>query len=353
MAGPPASMEELKADVAEMEKLLALCNDRLKRELKPFLAKSEAQIQALQRAAADEDAAMVLLLGPTSARARALALALATDKAAVDLDPAKQDVFASLETKYYTARLRMRVVDVEIDTVSSASAPSLGDADGLILLWDVQQPSTFTAITSYYVSASPDGSHGERDAVRLCVAVLPDQCDGSEGSDEFVMHAAEWCADNGFEHVCCQLTQAALATARSRWLQQDSRGASLLGEDEDESANRIVEALECHSWPGLQPRTAGAKQRQGPVQSEAQPPQEAEEPAAIEQSKAEETLAKRSEDSPAPAQEEELSVDMMERFTDEIRQVRKMEDPHARQERAMEVAMQMARSWGLEDDDDD
>jgi len=348
-------MDALLADVAEMEKLMALCNDRLKLELSPFLKKAEAQIQALQRAVADQDAALVLLLGPSAARARALAMALATDGPA-NSDPAEQDVFASLETKYYTARIRFRVMDVEIDsTVSGPAATSLTSADGLILLWDVQRPSTFTAITCYFLAANADGNYGERDAVRLCVAVLPEQCDGSESSDECVLRAAEWCADNGFEHVCCPLTQAALESARGRWLQQDSRGASLLGDDEEESANRIVEALECHSWPGLQPRAADEKQLQGPTTCTVQPIQEVAKPAAVEPPRVEEPQAHRGEKAiagPAQEQEEELSVDMVERFTDEIRQVRKMEDPLARQERAMEVAMQMARSWGLEDDED-
>jgi len=355
-ADVPSSIKELEADISEMQKLLALCNDRLKGELQSYVSATQAQIEQLQNAALDASAAQVLLLGPECVGARRLAVALSSAGAASNVDPGKEDVFGSVETKYYTARLRFRVVDVETDSKVSGGSPQqrFADADGVVLLWDVQQPSTFKAITEYYSSATAGTSDGDRDAVRLCVAVLPSE-GASSTVDETILGAAEWCADNGFEHVCCQLTEAALAAARARWLQVDSRGAALLGEDDEDTATRIVEALECHSWPSLTPRTAPPSGGSGAATTSASQ-QESVSSSNTSAATQEVALSRKAAANQVLVQEDkdaELSVDMMERFTDQIKQVRQMEDTHARQERAMEVAMQMAKTWGLEDDDDD
>mmetsp|Transcript_9252 Transcript_9252/g.25912 ORF Transcript_9252/g.25912 Transcript_9252/m.25912 type:complete len:655 (-) Transcript_9252:40-2004(-) len=269
-----------------------------------------------------------------------------------------------LETRYYRVRLRFAVLDTDDTTQSSPGAtPSdmalcqnfglLGFAEGLIILWDVSRPETLVRACEAYerslkpktdsrlVAEESEGINDERRTgvagVRLCVAVAMDVGDLPSAPPEHRHEAQsrEWCASYGFEHLHCTLRNGDFEALSRRWRSGGCGRPLLAGEGGEDGACRIVEALQCHTWPGLEVKTRqlGPGAATGGSARSAEP---LEAPAAA-----------------APREETgAVAVEALEHFMEEIRQVRAITDEGQRRERACDVAMQLAESLGIDSDED-
>lgn len=314
--------EEASADCAEMEALLQGCQrPRLRRELAPWLSRQRsrfgfappargqagscdrgegdgrAQSHLAAAAAAGGGSGMdstlgagcdasepaprlVLVVGDLGTRTRRLVAALAGE-ATLD-GAAAVSATGTLETKYYSVRLQYRAVDVGEDGVGPSDTGLFRDADAVIMLWDTCRPSTFTQLGEVHASllgARPgDGDDpAEADRVLICVAGdgLGAETGGeaAEAAEAAEAEARTWCAEHGFEHLRCGLglEDLAMVQARSRGLGQ-GRASSLLDSDCDDSACRILEALEGHPWPGLARKSAAGAEGPSPQCAPKAPP---------------------------------------------------------------------------------
>jgi len=79
------------------------------------------------------------------------------------------EVQTRLETRYYTANVRLRCLDAE-----SCSASVLMAAEAIVLFFDLASPETFRTVTAFYECCYSDfdGRGDDLDAeIRLCLAV--------------------------------------------------------------------------------------------------------------------------------------------------------------------------------------
>ncbi|CAK0858394.1 unnamed protein product [Prorocentrum cordatum] len=223
-------------------------------------------LQAVSRsgAAGADELPTVVLAGARGSGQRRLLAALA-DRDEEELERGAADgVEAQLENRYYTARVRYRLVDIDRGSALLPGArDALLSADALVLLWDLADPDAFSSARTALEEAgfplaggdSPDSDEEER--VLLCVAVESGAAAAAAG-EEAEEVARGWCAERGLEHLRCGLGVDDLEPLRRR-RSRASSGAfgGLLGEDTDGTPLRILEALECHQWPNLQRRAGG------------------------------------------------------------------------------------------------
>merc|ERR1712187_162095 len=162
-----------------------------------------------------------------------------------------------------------------------------------------------------------------------------------------------------FEYLQCPLQAADLQMVRKRWLASGRGSASLLSAQDDcEGADRIVEALECHTWKDLEWKDSSKDSEQRHLDSE-------DGGASQNGSKtADAPLASRSHATDgangAPRRDEneaehgnERAVEDFEQFVEDIRKVREMPDDASRRDRAAEVALRVAKSFGLDYESDE
>uniref|UniRef100_A0A7S4VKA9 Uncharacterized protein n=1 Tax=Alexandrium monilatum TaxID=311494 RepID=A0A7S4VKA9_9DINO len=291
---PSPELPGLLRDRAEMLSLLERSGRRrVRRELEPWLGLLEGRIERLRGgacgpaataplAASDLDLPIVAIAGAAATGKRRLMSALA------DLRPDARvaaEVEGSIETRYYSARVRYCALSLDAEGCSPGGVALLRAASAVVLLWDLVRPETFLwarrAVDALEAPAG-DGSEAAEgpDRVQVCVAVEPAGRSSAELVAEPVLERAEegarvWCADSGFEHLRCSLSADDLLSVRLRrrgtTAGDAGRGAPLLSsgsaaagndgvgeEDFDGTPLRLLEALECHLWPNLERRRAPA-----------------------------------------------------------------------------------------------
>jgi hypothetical protein len=263
----------------------------------------------------------------------------------------------SLKTKYYHRCLRFQAIDLDVkkdekEEIASASAESpstlslLKDAEGVLLVCDALRPETFTRVQQLYDAACPMPCEenceefGEGiEAVQLCLAI-----DNSDGPNEDEEDKARlWCADHFFEYLRCPLREDDLKRVRKRW-SSGSRNASLLSMDDEDGIERIVEALECHTWKDID------------LEDESAFPDDLDAKTCAPDNDSQAAEAENGSAKHGPSKEDlgtDQAVEMMEYFTEEIKKVRDLPDDAHRRDRAAEIALRVAKSWGLDSDDDD
>jgi len=280
-----------------------------------------------------------------------------------------------LKTKYYNRRLRFQVIDLDVKshctssekdsnaqlpseaTESSSTLSLIKAAEGVLLVCDALRPETFTRVQQVYDAACPLPSEDKleeyaesMEAVQLCLAIdssgAPERLEGDAANeDDPLEHVARmWCADHFFEYLSCPLREEDLKRVRKRW-SSGSRNASLLSMDDDsDSAERIVEALECHTWKDIDLKDdCDNLDHDGSNDGSLDNATEATE---VVNGSAKHGKGKQDVGN-------EQAVEMMEHFTEAIKKVRDMPDDAHRRERAAEIATRMAKSMGLDSDDDD
>lgn len=316
-------------------------------------AEAAAGRQAAHRGDASQTAAdappLVVVAGAAGVGKRDLVRALTRQKENSSIGEESAMVEAVLQTKYYSARLRFCVVDVEEGpgVLCGQAAELVGSASGLLLLWDPSRSETLACARRVGEACGSRPGAG----VRLCVAIEARQSGGEGGRrHELDREALEWCAEQGFEHLRCSLCVYDLEALQRRWCSGTGGGTPLLSEEDgDSGAVRIVEALECHAWPGLMPKAAPVFAPPRSAAGSSAPGAEATAPVPV--------------DPPCVARAEaaglggvggpEGAVDIMERFAEEIKSVRAISDDDKRRDRACDMAMQLAAALGVDDSDSD
>lgn len=282
-------IKELEADRAEMEALIEGCTrKKLVLELQPWLCRLQEQLRQAQgssepvdavasaprvgdaardarnrappsRAAANEALPVVVIAGDRGTSKHRLLHALADGASTRGGEDDQKMTLGRFDTKYYTARVRYCVVDSGADAPSGDTAALLRSAEAIVYLWDAARPATFEYVRRLHGTLGDQEGGDERDRVQVCVAVegLTAEKGASEPPPDTTASEEEvraWCAENGFEHLRCPFRDADLEAVQGR-LRDAKRGrfASILDEADEEvdSAVRLVEALECHAWPGL------------------------------------------------------------------------------------------------------
>mmetsp|Transcript_22947 Transcript_22947/g.78157 ORF Transcript_22947/g.78157 Transcript_22947/m.78157 type:complete len:692 (-) Transcript_22947:107-2182(-) len=290
----------VEADCAEMSALLQTCGrTRVRHELDPWLSRAREELGRLRLAAPEAIAAAMsggaLPAGP-SASSGAPAPSLAPAAADGQLDTvviagargtgkrrllgalvgAADGAYAAadgggeilaegvLETKYYVARVRYQVIDL----VPGSETVLPSGAEAYLLLWDSSRPETFELAQASARCSLPGCAEGgddaaaeeEEEGVRLCIAAqgLP----GSQGSTAQAQKCEDaarwWCSESGFECLACPFGEDDFAALHGR-LDSNRAGspAGMLDDDTDGTLLRILEALECHSWPNLELKPKG------------------------------------------------------------------------------------------------
>lgn len=212
----------------------------------------------------DSSRSRVVIAGAPGTGTRQLLQALAGP----DLPDSAMQATGRLDTKYYSATVEYQIVDLKaIEHVETAVLPT--GMEAYLLLCDPSRPETFIALKSASkpLTGSRDdeeNSDGEAfedydEGVRLCIsarALDPTSPQGGKTLEE--LNAADdvarnWSATAGFEFLSCPLGEIDLAALRAR--RNDSRGGRVVGlmeEDTDGTSLRILEALECHTWPSME-----------------------------------------------------------------------------------------------------
>ena len=272
---------------------------------------------------------------------------------------------ATLETKYYTATLRVRTTVVaarghtgatgDAANVQAASADSAADdaeehsdAEALVLVYDAREEASFSQALAQWVEGAGAGAAEVADA-RLLVGVGATRAhldaDGSDGASSS-RAVAQWCLQRGFEHVLVA-DDAALDAAL--W---DERG---------EGSRRVRDALAATAWSTIR--------RKGEVgDNEQQQQQEGDE---VHSEVAADGLATRGEDTAKRLSEaisalegalsEEngsdddgaAAAEELERLMEAVSKARERSSgigDAARRENAAKIAMQMAAAFGLDDE---
>eukprot|EP00927_Polykrikos_kofoidii_P073749 TRINITY_DN69769_c0_g1_i1.p1 TRINITY_DN69769_c0_g1~~TRINITY_DN69769_c0_g1_i1.p1 ORF type:complete len:785 (+),score=178.07 TRINITY_DN69769_c0_g1_i1:148-2502(+) len=273
---------------------------------------------------------------------------------------------AILQTKYYSAHLRVVAASFGADTLLDSEVSA---ARGLVIVFDAADDSAFEGacrLLATLRASGDDNACGSRtiqdQRLRLCVAVQSggivegkaDCCNGPA-------NAEERCAELGFELVRCCLGTEELQAVRKRWREANgSGGTPLLGDGEGPC--RIVDAIECHNWPGLvlRDRTSGNSAGAKDSAATASAPATAAMTADASSTRSEIVKAVATTTSSAgggsaedTAKVREADVDVMERYAEEMKRVRCIDDEAVRRERAAEVAMRLAGAFGLDDEDED
>lgn len=188
-------------------------------------------------------------------------------------------------------------------------------------------------------AAERDGAHGAKhptwsSQLKLCVAVVSSVA----GATEFV--AEEWCAAYGFEYFTCSFGPAEMAAMRTAW-HGDGAGVPLLSADAANPTGplRLVEAFQCHAWPGLELKRPGGD-TDPDDQAVSQQHASASKPAvgAVDQ---------------AECSSDDEAVESFEHIAGEMKQIRAISDEEERRERAAEMATRLAKSFGLSDDEEE
>merc|ERR1712232_259731 len=187
------------------------------------------------------------------------------------------------DTKYYSARVRYCCVDVGENALNAEVLEMLQTADAIIFLWDVASPEALTIIQRTGKEAlglldaeadfdDEEEEDPERDRVQLCVAVETRPPDDAMDKNED--DARSWCARNGFEHLRCTFNDSDFDAIRERRrLASAGKFGGLLDTDTDGTAMRILEAIECYQWPGLEKRVAASGARKDCSLEPAKPPE--------------------------------------------------------------------------------
>lgn len=284
---------------------------------------------------------MVAILGSKESGLRDLLAAL------TGLQP-KADSFvdAELETKYYFASVRFVLLQhEELSAADDAPLPQLEllkKAEAVIALWDLKSRESFEAITQLgaFSQALDDESFGEGpDRIQLCVgraaAGVP-----QEESEALEDEAREWCIDHGFELLVCSLEEGDLVSLAQRRSAPPASGG-LLDVDTDGTALRILEALQCHSWPNMRRKDPQQRSPNAPPPALAEPQVEEGTEGAKEPQSAGTAQAEGHFDQGA-------AVDEMEQFVEEMRNVRATSDERERRERACDLALKLAAQLGID-----
>ena len=171
-----------------------------------------------------------------------------------------------IKTKYFEAVTHIRVLDLE-ELKRQAKEEGEGEGEGsnpssvrldppqaLVAVFDINDERTFVEAREALESTTLNESWFKGVEVRLLVATgateaaslqafeEQNESDGREegkGETHWVAKAYDWCRDHCFEYVEANTEDEDLDT-RLR-LYEDPQGVK-----------RIVEALECHRWPGSQ-----------------------------------------------------------------------------------------------------
>eukprot|EP00929_Paragymnodinium_shiwhaense_P090111 TRINITY_DN50324_c0_g1_i1.p1 TRINITY_DN50324_c0_g1~~TRINITY_DN50324_c0_g1_i1.p1 ORF type:complete len:660 (+),score=163.86 TRINITY_DN50324_c0_g1_i1:67-2046(+) len=170
-----------------------------------------------------------------------------------------------LETKYYSSRIRAQVVEVGDTELTEDAAGLLKDADAVIAIWDTSQPSTFRTVSDVFAKASDSSDKEIDEAVDRVQILLTTSAEGVGDGEAAVGEAQDWCFDHGFEllHCSCAAAELQKLEARLRRARQGDHGGFLRDDDGDEDTlERIAEALESHCWPALQRRSAASQGKQ-------------------------------------------------------------------------------------------
>lgn len=269
----------------------------------------------------------VLFAGVTGAGHQELASAITAGQ------PARRTQVI-LETKYYQAQLLLIAADID-ESVTAASA-LVQAASGLVLVCDAAKFDTLQAAQDMYDASqnvSKDDSAGCDRSATSCgvkLVVVADRGDGSSLDADQFSRISEWCADRGFELLCCKTTESDLKALAARW-HSGGAGTPLLRSSAPEGCEliRLVEALECNAWPGME-----AKKKSGAVPAAPSP-------------------EKGSGKQPGDADEvSAVAVENFEHLSQEIQKVREIEDDQKRKERACDIAMKLAASLGIDSDSD-
>ncbi|BDA46154.1 probable alpha- and gamma-adaptin-binding protein p34 [Coccomyxa sp. Obi] len=152
-----------------------------------------------------------------------------------------------IDTKYYTAHARIEFIKCTSDTIQNSTCP---DCEALILLVDAQREETYRDVKEWlaHQAISPE--------VTLFVSnksELLRSADGSVQRQSWHEEAQDWCCQQLFEYI--EVSAADEAADQSLLLDGDPQGVK-----------RVLEALEAHTWPGLQLKATqdGASSNGGP-----------------------------------------------------------------------------------------
>jgi len=320
----------------------------------PVRMDADADLDGAQASQTSSDRQpLVSILGAPSVGKRRLLQAMS------GADAASQSIEAEMETKYYTVKLKFHIIDALDGEGDQGGAVSLlEESSGVLLLWDSSRPETLATATRVYERAEIQKMR--ECGVKLCIEVLTTETSESKSTPS--LPVLDWCAEHGFEHLRCPFQEADLVAVQRRWQNQQTTGISLLTGDENmDSAERIVEALECHAWPGLVLKSTAEstkakkhdKFKEAPGndhptshktdEANLGPAEKIEKEAPTKPEKGGKSTQSQKQD---PAQ-------MMDCLAHEMREVRNIKDDAERRERAAEVAMRLAESLGIDDSDDD
>jgi len=285
-------------------------------------------------------------------------------------------VGAMLDTKYYTAKLRLCAVDagVVVDPLSPKDPVAVVRmAHAVILLWDTTRPDTLDSVCKLFVASgdvNPGPEKRGNPEVRLLVGIdgqASDTCNKHmESNQENTVHS--WCDQHGFECLYCAMNTEELKTMSTNWC-SGGRGASLLAAENQGGAARIVEALQCCLWPGLEMKknigtahieeqgesgnsSMEASKPNGVMQQVGEMPGLSDEPSSG--STAPSDIAKQGVlHEKCCSASNDTSAESLEHLAEQMRTVRALGDDGQRRERACDLALKLAQTWGIDSDSEE
>ncbi|KAF8058897.1 NAD kinase 3 [Scenedesmus sp. PABB004] len=192
------------------------------------------------------EAEAVLVVGPPGVGKHALIAALQPRGAPAPAKPrgdaGPRRYVLPLDTRYYTASLRLRAHSTPADARDAPGPPQDTAAlQGVVLVFDAACAASFAAAAAWADAHTLDGAE-----VRLLVAGKADTlprgcCDGGAESSaarpDWLRSAMDWAVERGFEYV-----EAAPGAPAA--------DAALRLDGEPQGAARVRAALEAHAWPG-------------------------------------------------------------------------------------------------------
>eukprot|EP00933_Yihiella_yeosuensis_P078402 TRINITY_DN8985_c0_g1_i3.p1 TRINITY_DN8985_c0_g1~~TRINITY_DN8985_c0_g1_i3.p1 ORF type:complete len:648 (+),score=165.01 TRINITY_DN8985_c0_g1_i3:78-2021(+) len=370
--GRPSSLLTVDTDGSSLRIIEALeCHASWPGMQRKAAAKNppKAPAEIPQEAAKPEKLPEVVIAGLQGVGHEALAAALLPEgfRGSFQKEASQAKNFETvLETKYYKARLGIRCVAIQKDLTNlSALAGFARRATSLILTWDPQDPKSLEASHRLFDEAFPGTSKIESSSSTCGVKLLV-EIDRSPANEETAeererkwqvlqnLHDAkkrvttgpehlEWCTERGFEALSCRLSGAGLQALSQRWFAAGAAGTPLLectSETESEHSEwlRIVEALECYAWPGMETKQ---KKSSSAAIVRVRPPGG--------------TGDVRDTDklSDSKSTNEAQSVEDFDKLAQEMKKVRALDDDNERRERACDLAMKLAASLGMDESDDD
>ncbi|GAX85876.1 hypothetical protein CEUSTIGMA_g13292.t1 [Chlamydomonas eustigma] len=178
---------------------------------------------------------VILLAGASSVGKRALVNSLLTGQLRSPLSA--RESFWSINTKYYTVRVRLKEHDIRDVAAVQPEA--------LILVIDCHRPASFEEVRTW---AERFGML-ESAEIKLLIANKADLLLKHASAREpersaWLNKAMEWCASTGLEYIETCATDPSV-------------DAALVLDGDPQGTSRVAQALHAHAWPGMELKARG------------------------------------------------------------------------------------------------